>query len=582
MAYEHEDEIASRKHVDLTVAELKLKRVTHEPFWRDVDEHICPGAYRGQLTDADRGERKDDSLLDSTPTQAWNDHKAGFISYATSPGWPWIKFKTEDPDLAEYGPVAQFNDDVAATMLAIFEEESNLYEALESFYGYRGAFGNGLIFVEENPKTVLHARSLPVGSWWVGVDYWGEVTVFYREFRTTAGSAVKTFGKRTRSGGYDMSNFSTRIRTAYEKGRYQETVDVGHIVMPNEGWNPKYVDAREKEFKSCYFELAGPQGDTSERERMYLSEGGYDDFPALFCPWDVIGEDAYGYACPGRTALGDCKELQYNEGEITKAVAKANDPPTYGSAFWGQASKKIGYLPGQYTPVPAEVMQGGGIKQLHEFTPQVLQMDVRQDAKRRRIERSFHVDTFRMLDYLEERQRTATEIAARQDERMRRLIGPTNRLHRRMLGPITERAFKYMHSQGRLPPIPDELIGQRVKVEYVSVMAQSMRSLGIAAIERVLGVFNSIAEFVPSAGDKINFDQCLDETAKGAGAPARIMNDDETAEAKRQERAKQQAALQQAEMMERMTKGVKTLADAKTEDRSVLTDVAKAVTKGAA
>jgi hypothetical protein len=559
-----------RKEINIAVTDLKSVRSSYEPFWRQADEHICPGIYRGQLTDNDRGERRDDSILNNTPHMAWLDHKAGMLTHASSPGTPWIRYKLEDQDLSEFGPVAQWFDDAARIQLEIYEEEAGVYDPLEGFYGNRAAFGPALMWYEERPETCFHLRNLAVGTWWVGLNEYGEADVVYREFDRNARSIVHKFVVGP-DGKMDWSRVSARVKDAYDHGRYQEKFTIGHYVAPNERANPRYLSASEKRFKSCYFEVGDARGASSSQDLGFLNESGFDLFPGIYCPWDSVEEDVYGKLCPGRTILGDSMELQHDEEKLAAAVAKAVDPPTYGPPMF----RKPGYLPGSYTPVPLDQLKLGGIQQLHDTNPQVFQLETRQERKENRIARGMYVDVFRMLDYIDDRDRTAFEISAREQERVRSLAGPTGRLHRRGLGPLANRSFRSALDQGRFPPIPEELEGQLVKVEYKSLMAQAMRSVGLAPIERVVGIVGQIAKDNPAIWDKLNSDQVIDEYAKGAGAPARIINDDETVAGIRSARAEQMAATQRMEMMAQATKSAKDLGSIKTDQPTALSEMGK-------
>ena len=69
------------------------------------------------------------------------------------------------------------------------------------------------------------------------------------------------------------------------------------------------------------------------------------------------------------------------------------------------------------------------------------------------------------------------------DEKMLQ-IGPVlDRLNDELLDPAIDRIFNIMMRRGMLPPPPDELQGQPLRVEYTSVMAQAQKSVGIGSIE---------------------------------------------------------------------------------------------------
>lgn len=549
-----------RTQIDLMVTSMKAERARYEPFYRDVDRKIVPGLYRGQLTDKDRGLILDDEILDSSPMQAHNILEAGFVAHVTPPGRMWHKFKiSSDPDLAEFGPVARWLDDVLAIQFATYEQ-AGVYEMLQPFYGYMGSFGGGCLWTEIHEENGIHLRNLPVGSWWIALDEWGMPNAFYREMRLTIDNGVSRFATLGKGGGIDWSNFSAKVKSCYEKpGSRLDPMDVGHIVYRNPEYNPNYMRPEDKKFKSCYFEVG------SNEKNIFLRESGYDKFPALYGPWDQIGEDVYGFRCPGRTVLSDVKQL-YDDVETSGiAIAQLARPTQIGTHAAVAAARETGYLPGRFIPVSATEMKEGGLRPLHDKDPRVAEIEARIDGLRRRIERGYHTDTFRMLDFLEDRERTATEIAARQEERLVMLVGVLNRLSRRVLFPLAERTFANNFRLDRLPPIPEELEGHKLEIEIVSNMAQAMRAMNLTSIDRTVGTAAGIAEYYPEIVDKIDLDQVIDEVAKGTGAPARIIVDDKRVAQKRAARAEAQARAQAAMEAEQAANTVKTLGETPVE-----------------
>lgn len=579
--------MTKREEINVLDHAMKQERSRYEPFYREVDRNIVPGSYRGQLSDTGRGERLDDAILDSTPTRAHETLEAGFTAHVTPPGKIWHHFKiANDPELAEYGPVARWLDDVTRIQFATYEQ-AGMYESLQPFYGYMGSFGSAALWTEERVGRGIHFRNLPVGSWWTSLDEWGMPHIFRRELRLTVDQTVRRFGRPTKSGSPDWSNFSNRVRTDYDgKGRLNP-VDIGHMVYPNPDYRPDYLDARNKRFLSCYYEL----GDSAMQERgqdgqgLFLRESGYDLFPALYAPWDLIGEDVYGYRCPGRTVLGDVKQL-YDDVETSGlAIAQLARPTTMGTQAAVDAANRTGYLPGRMIPMSAQDLQAGGLKPIHDKDPRIAEIENRITGLRNRVDDGYHVGTFRMLDKLQDRERTAYEFSIRQEERLVQLVGVLNRLNRRGLFPIAERTFNYNFSQGKLPQMPDELVGQDLEIEIVSSMAQAMRAMGLGAIDRVLLTVGQIAVYNPQIVDKVDLDQVVDEVAKGVGAPARIIVDDATVAKIRAARAQAQQAQQASLEAAEAAKTVKTLAEAKTGEeggRNALVDVLRTLKGGQA
>lgn len=569
-----------RQSIDQTVRDLKTLRNPYESLWGEIDDYIAPGMLRLQLTDNNRGERDDTLIINSTATQAHQVLENGMVSHVSPSGKPWVKFKPENPELEENGEVSRWCDDVAAAMLDMFEE-AGVYEALQNLYSYMGAYANGCMWVEEDLKYGINCQTLPLGSFWIGKDKRGDLSILYREFQMTVSQLVAEFCPWVR-GEPDLSNTSDFVKECYRDGkRHQTMIDLGHIVMPNPKHDPNGMSARELPYTSCYWELA-KQGQQGTVDVKFLRESGYDLFPALIGQWNVIGRDVWSKRCPGITTLGDTKELQHWTLVVNKAADKTVDPPMMGPPWIKQL--KVGFLPGQLTAVPINDLQNGGMRPLHDAPYRVLEAQEREQTIIKRIERGFHVPTFLMLDYLEERERTATEIQARQQEKLEQMVGVLNRLNRGVLNPLVDRAFQFMLRQERIQAPPKALGGSNLKVEYISTMAQAMRAIGMNSIDRVLSTVITLAEPAAKLGhdvfDKLDIDQVIDETARGSGAPARIIRDDKTVAAMREERQAQQQAAAQAEQIAMGAKAAKDLASADTEKQNALTDIVGALGGG--
>jgi hypothetical protein len=102
--------------------------------------------------------------------------------------------------------------------------------------------------------------------------------------------------------------------------------------------------------------------------------------------------------------------------------------------------------------------------------------------------------------------------------------------------------FERVIQAGIAPPPPQELQGQPLNVEFVSVLAQAQRAIGTASIDRLLGTVGAVAQLKPDVLDKIDGDQVIDAYADMLGVePSLILADDKVAVIRQQRQAQQQA-----------------------------------------
>jgi hypothetical protein len=201
-----------------------------------------------------------------------------------------------------------------------------------------------------------------------------------------------------------------------------------------------------------------------------------------------------------------------------------------------------------------------------------------------RINRAFFADLFLMLSSnaaLDERsQITAREITERHEEKLLALGPVLEQLNQDLLDPLIDRTFAIMAKKGLIPDPPLELEGQPLKVEYISIMAQAQKMVGIAGIERFAQFATQVGTVVPSLLDKVDFDQMVDEYANMTGTPPRIVVSDENVARMRQERAKQQQAAQEAAMMKDASSAALNLSKSDTRGENALTDLMAASQAG--
>ena len=571
---------SKRSQLDVLRAELENERATFLSHWRDISDFLLPRRSRFYTTDVNKGDRRNQKIIDSTGTLALRTLRSGMMSGVTSPARPWFRLTTNDDSLAEYKPVQDWLYAVSNIMRNSFLR-SNLYNSLPILYGDMGGFGTAAMLIEEDMDDVIRTYPFPIGSYMIGNNDKLKVSVFFRDFRLTVRQLVQKFGVLKPNGQPDWSVFSTTVKNLWDRSNYETWIDVCHVVQPNPRFNPRKLESKYKKFQSCYYER-GYQGAGTTQNYMnsegdkFLREAGYDLFPIVAPRWEVTGEDVYGTDCPGMTALGDVKQLQTEQKRKAQAIEKMVNPPMTGPTSLKNARASI--LPGDITFTDEREGQKG-FRPSHEVDPRIRElMEDIQDV-RNTIRRAFFEDLFLMLAQSDRREITAREIDERHEEKLLALGPVLEQLNQDALDPIIDLSFAFHYKQGRLPPVPKELDGQNLKIEYISTMAQAQKLVGIGGLERFANFAATMIKLSgdPSMADKVNFDQMLDEHASATGVPPTIIRSDEEVAAMRAARAKQQQAAQMMQMAEQGSKTVKNLANSPTsEDGNMLTEMSAA------
>jgi len=305
-----------------------------------------------------------------------------------------------------------------------------------------------------------------------------------------------------------------------------------------------------------------------------LRHSGFDTFIGAFSRWNVSGTDVYGES-PATDALPDVKQLQFEQKRKSEGIDVMVKPPLQAPS----ALKKVGVknFPGGITYYAENTETGAGMKPLYDYRPDLswLQEDMRETQ--RRINEAFYVDLFRMLALSDRRQITATEVAQRHEEKLIMLGPMLERFQHEQLDPSVDITFYHMQKAGLVPPPPVEIGRGELKVEYISLLAQAQKAVGVGAIERLVGFVGNIAGAKPDALDKIDSDQAIDEYAEMLGTPPKIVRSDDVVQAERDARAEAAAQQQMAQQASGLAQGAKVLSEADTGRQNLLTDVLSGV-----
>lgn len=540
---------------------LETERSSFIDPWRDISDYMLPRGSRFLVTNANKGDRRDQKIINSTPVQAVRTLSSGMMAGITSPARPWFRLTVPDMETAEQGPVRVWLDDVTRRMNSVFTR-SNLYQALPVVYSQLGCFGIAALYVDEDPEEIIRCSPFPVGSYCVANGPHDRVDTFYREFQMTTGQLVDKFG---------LENCSTGVQAEYNGGNYDAWHPVLHIIEVRRDRDERSRESRDMPFRSAYMEKG---------EDKFLREAGYEEFPIMVPRWEVNGEDVYGSNSPGWTALGDVKSLNLKEKRKQELIDKGARPPM--NVPVELKKNPISLLPGGTNFMDLQ-NQGAGMRPAYEPNPTWLQA-LANDMKELedRINRAFYADLFLMLANSDRRQITAREIEERHEEKLL-MLGPVlQRLNDELLDPLIDRTFNIMvrasepiwagriEGNPLLPEPPEEMEGMDIKVEYVSIMAQAQKSADIAAIERFAGFAGNMAAANPDVLDKVDFDEMLEEWADRAGVPARILKDAKEVAATRQQRAQMQQAQQAMAMANEAAQGAKTLSETEVTDDNIL------------
>jgi hypothetical protein len=525
---------------------LKLERESYYAHWKQITDNILPRSGRYFLEDRNDGERRNLDIYDSTGTRALNILAAGMMAGMSSPARKWFNLALSDRDLMEFRPVKIWLNEAADVLRTLFAR-SNTYRVLHGIYEEMGAFGTACAYLFRDHQDVIRLYPQTVGEFYLAQSNRGVIDTIYREFQMQMGPMKQEFG---------IENLSMASQALCSKGNMDEWATIVHAIQPRQQRDMLRSDNKNMPWESVFIE-------SGQDNNLTLRESGFKQFPVLAPRWIVRGGDVYGSDCPGMTALGDVMQLQDNQIKKAKGIDYMTDPPLQvPTALRGSED----VLPGgtsYYDPAaPA-----GGIRSAFEVNLNLQHLLEDIVDVRGRINSAFFVDMFQMISAQQRQQpETAREIQEKHEEKLL-ILGPVlERNQNELLDPLVDNAFTIALEDGLFPELPEELQGQEISVEYVSMLAQAQKSVGIGSLDRILGTVGQIAQFKPEALDKISTDEMIDEYSNMLGVSPHVIVANEDVALIRQNRAEAQQKAQQMAMIPEAANTMKTLSETETDE----------------
>lgn len=544
---------------------LKNEYAKWQPTQRELSKFVCP--TRGFFQDdiANRGSKIDNkTIIDGIGQMAVRDLASGMISGLTSPSRPWFRLALPDEELMQLTEVKSYLDECQKRMHAIFAK-SNLYDALHSVYEEIATFGTACIMIQEDFRDVIRARVFTAGEYYLANGPDNRINAFASWYWRTVVQLVEEFG---------LDNCSPQVQASFKNHETEKWIRVIHLIEFNDKRIPGYQDFKNMAYRSLQWEDGSMQN-------SYLRVGGYEEFP-LMCPrWNTrTTADIYGRS-PGWIALGNIKMLQKEHGDKLLGLELQVKPPMQADA----SVNNVNIMPGGLSRSSA-IIPNAGVRPAFEVNINLKNLMADIQDVREQIKDAFYTDLFKMLiDNEQRRDITATEIAERQAEKLNMLSPVVEKLNNELLNPLIDRCFNICNRMGVLPPPPKVIAGMELKVQYISILAQAQKMVGITAIEQWKQGVESSIEIYPDCIDIINYDEMNREKAEMFGIPTKMVNSPEQmAEIKKAKAAakakadQQQQALLMAEMASKAGKGVKDMAQAPMGVNSALDSTLAAIT----
>lgn len=554
------DAATKREKYDALFAQMVSARNSFDPGYRRIGDFIAPYYHEmyDQKAPIDRGIERDSAIVNETPQQALEVAISGTFNAVCDPTTEWMTLKTLDPKLSEYYEVKKWLQESSEVLLdQMFS--TNFYTVAPEYIANLLAFGTGAQICLESyrPDRIAYFECVPTGLFYLAADAENSPSTVGRKIWLTASQMVENFG---------IENVSNKVSTAYKNKQTQSTFEVCHLVTPNKNFVPGRFASDEKAFLSCYYEA-------SEKEKLFLREEGFDENPYQISRWSTRGNVPYGFGL-GHSAIRTSQALQAYECDLALAREKQIRPPMIAPP--GVDPDLLSLLPGIINP-STDAMGAEGLRPVYQVN---FDLNAGKEGVlecERRIRETFKNNIFLMIANDMGGKMTAREVIERVQEK-RLSLTPVMRLMDEWLTPTVGRMLSIAGKRGKLPPYPDVLRGQQLRVQYKSVLAEAASiAKAQATTDHMLTFAANLAQIKPEVLDNYDFDEIARSTAENAGVAIKNLKDPDRRDEERGMRAEQMAAMQAQEQAAMMAQTAQTLSKADTNGKNALTDLAKVV-----
>lgn len=516
----------------------ELKRDYSDPkiVHEDLKKWVAPelGFFDSKDKEIERDGR---DIINNVVRLAKRDFVNGLFAYVANPNAEWFKLVptvTDDlgTDELDESLLFQLTNDLR-NMIA----SSNIYQNMISMYDDISVFGNGVMLLLDNVKSsningsnALVSYTYQQGTYLIGDDHTGTVDIFARKYKARVKQIMKQFPD---------GQYSDTLKQHIQNKRFNEELVIIHMIT-----DPAFIESNRivGDVKEWYYE------DTAKDTILYQSE--FDRFPVLCTRYKKVCESAYSKTSPALICLGDNKELQKIETELSKIGAEQLNPIL-------AATRAL------FDNMP-KTLKPGGIVPIDDATAanQVVNLkEVRYDEKiaidkvmrfMESIKDAFMLDMFKALSMRNNTGRTAQEVKEIENEKLTMIGTLLESLNRGFLEPLIEQVIQIMR-KNKLSIFSD---GAEVdfKVQFVSIMHKSQREQHKIDLEQfMMAVQNIGGMFAMELPNMINPHALLKKYAQACELDSSSFLVDE--QEYEQIKLAQQQAMQQAQAMEQ-AKGI--------------------------
>lgn len=519
---------SAKEHIE-RMKRLETDRANFDEQYQDCADYAMP--QNSQIISERSSGQVLMDLFDTTAEESNIQLASGLYSFMFPTETRAFVLEIDDEELAGKDDIKQWLDQTTK-IIHKYLISSTFREAFFEYLKSLGCFGTGCLYEEKGKKVVIVFINYFMRDIYIVRNSDGDVDTVYRRFKFSARQAHQEFG---------IENLGDKIRTAYNSVRdMDKKFEFLHVVEPREERDTEVDDPMNMPFSSVYISR-------DEGEYVNDSEGGYEEFPYQVSVFDKDSLEDYGRS-PTMKKLPDIRMANELKRIRIKGWDKMVDPTMLvkdDGSVWPLTTKPGGVV--FYRDEKPEWWKFEG--NLSEINNAIAET-------KEEIQRGYFVDMFDPL--IDRKNMTATEIMARVEQKLRFLTPIIGRLQSGLFNPMIQRVIGILGRQGKLPPMPEELVDKDFSVMYLGRLALALRTIETEGLTKTLLEWAPLADMnILDWLDNLNVTVAFRDSARNNGVPATWLRSKDEVKKIQDDRAAKQAVQEQLEAAEIAAKAAK-------------------------
>jgi hypothetical protein len=508
---------------------LKQHRGNWENHWSEIAERVLPrytDTFQNDRT-LTRGDKRTEKMFDSTAAIGVERFAAAMESMLTPRSSTWHRLRPSDRSLARQRRVKLWFEDANRALFSErYRPAANFSSQIHEVYIGLGAFGTSAIYTDGRPEGGLRYQTINLRELYFETNFQGVVDTVYRQYSYTPRQLQQQV---------DRGFFKGVPEDILNTKDSMQPFEVIHVVMPRGERVEGSIVSKDMPYASYYILC---------RDKKMIRESGFRMFPYavsryLTGPGEVYGRSPAMMALPAIKVINEQKRTMLKQGQrVVDPVMLTHDDGVLDTFSLRPGAMNVGGVSANGQRL-VQTLETGNLAAGQEL----------MDMERSVINDAFMVNLFQILT--ENPRMTATEVLERAREKGALISPAMGRQQTETFGMMIPREIDLLQSQGLLPEVPPELeeAAGEYEIEYDSPLTRSQRaeeaSGWLRTLEAAIGYANTTQDL--SVLDNFNADVIYTELAQINAMPMHWLNDPQSIEMLRQQRAQQS---QQQQMVE--------------------------------